>query len=277
MRRAEPGDAVLSFSGGLICHVGSVLDFASPAPKPSKFGSAGENWANNGWLLPVEWRALAAPIRPKDRIAELGAMMPKKYSPIHPITGNGNQKAYLAEVGQAAFELLVGPSDSTEIPAVLAQRAAISGLKGIDDAIETQIATDPDLDSTTKQQLILARHGQGLFRARVFELEKACRLTAVETPRLLIASHIKPWRLCSSATERLDGANGLLLAPHVDRLFDRGLISFSDHGEVIVSSRLDRLDIKRLGLQQACEKGCAPFHPRQAVYLAFHRDKVLLL
>jgi hypothetical protein len=27
---------------------------------------------------------------------------------------------------------------------------------------------------------------------------------------LLIASHIKPWRLCKSAEERLDGANGLL-------------------------------------------------------------------
>ncbi|MGM5000125.1 HNH endonuclease [Tardiphaga sp. 538_B7_N1_4] len=40
-----------------------------------------------------------------------------------------------------------------------------------------------------------------------------------------------------TATERLDGANGLLLAPHVDRLFDRGLISFQASGEVLVSSR----------------------------------------
>ncbi|MBX5856865.1 HNH endonuclease [Pseudomonas aeruginosa] len=276
MRAAKPGDAVLSFSGGFIRHVGFALDFASPAPKPDSFGSAGENWSSSGWLLPVEWRALVTPVRPKDRIAELGPMMPQKYSPIHPITGNGNQKAYLAEVGQAVFELLVGLSDATEIPAAVEHRAAISELKRIDDAIETQIAADPDLDSTTKQQLILARYGQGLFRARVSELEKACRLTGVETPRLLIASHIKPWRLCSSAAERLDGANGLLLAPHVDRLFDRGLISFSDHGEVIVSPRLDRLDLKRLGLQEACEKGCAPFHPCQAAYLGFHRDKVLL-
>lgn len=276
MRIAEPGDAVLSFSGGFIRHVGFALDFASPAPKPKTFGSAGENWANSGWLLPIEWRALSTPIRPKNRIAELGPMMPQKYSPIHPITGNGNQKAYLAEVGQAVFELLVGLSDATDVPAVITHHTAISGLKRIDDAIESQIAADSDLDSTTKQQLILARYGQGLFRSRVSELEKACRLTGVEALGLLVASHIKPWRLCNSAAERLDGANGLLLAPHVDRLFDRGLISFSDHGDVIVSSRLDRLDLKRLGLQEACKNGCGPFHPRQTAYLAVHRDKILL-
>jgi hypothetical protein len=49
----------------------------------------------------------------------------------------------------------------------------------------------------------------------------------------------KPWRVCATATERLDGANGLLLAPHVDRLFDRGLIAFEASGRVLVSSRLD--------------------------------------
>ncbi|HCL4007346.1 TPA: HNH endonuclease [Pseudomonas aeruginosa] len=276
MRVAGPGDAVLSFSGGFIRHVGFVLDFASPTPKPDSFGTAGENWANSGWLLPVEWKALSAPVRPKDQIAALGPSMPKKYSPIHPVTGNGNQKAYLAEVGQAVFELLVGLSDFTDRPVATSDHIADSRLKHIDDVLESQIAADPTLNSTTRQQLILARHGQGLFRSRVFELEKVCRLTGVETSRLLIASHIKPWRVCSSATERLDGANGLLLAPHVDRLFDRGLISFSEHGEVIVSSHLNRLDLKRLGLDEACAKGCAPFHPRQAAYLAFHRNNVLL-
>lgn len=276
MKAAEPGDAVLSFSSGLIRHVGLVLDFASPAPKPESFGAVGEYWDNNGWLLPVEWKPLAEAVRPKDRIDELGPMLPRKYSPIHPVTGNGNQKAYLAEIGQPVFDLLTGLSDFADTPAPMIYRTSVSGLTRVDDAIEAQITADPGLDSTTKQQLILARHGQGLFRSRVSEIEKACRLTNVETPRLLIASHIKPWRVCSNAAERLDGANGLLLAPHVDRLFDRGLIGFSDHGEVIVSSRLDRLDLKRLGLLEACAKGCAPFHPRQAVYLSFHRDKIFL-
>ena len=276
MRVADPGDAVLSFAGGFIRHVGLVLDFAGPAPKPDSFGAAGEYWDTSGWLLPVEWKSLPTPIRPKDRIEELGPMLPKKYSPIHPVTGNGNQKAYLAEIGKPVFELLTGLFDFTDAPAPMTHRAVDSGLMRIDDAIEVQITADPGLDSTTKHQLILARHGQGLFRLRVSELETACRLTSIENPRLLIASHIKPWRVCNSAAERLDGANGLLLAPHVDRLFDRGLIGFSDYGEVIVSPSLDRTDLKRLGLLEACTRGCAPFHPRQIEYLAFHRDQVLL-
>lgn len=276
MRIVEPGDAVLSFSGGLIRHVGLVLDFASPAPKPDSFGTTGEYWDSNGWLLPVEWKPLTTPVRPKDRIVEFGPMLPRKYSPIHPVTGNGNQKAYLAEIGRPVFELLTGLVDFENTLAPMTHRAVASGLTLIDDAIETQIIQDPALDSTTKQQLILARNGQGLFRTRILEFEKACRLTNVETPRLLIASHIKPWRVCNTAAERLDGANGLFLAPHVDHLFDRGLIGFGDNGDVLTSSRLDHLDLKRLGLLEACAKGCAPFQERQITYLAFHREKVFL-
>lgn len=275
MRLAEPGDAVLSFADGFIGHIGVANDFASSALKPYGFGSTGEYWSNDGWLLPVEWQPLKKPVRPKDRIGELGPLLPKKYSPIHPVSGNGNQKAYLAEIGQPVFEFLTNVS---ELEATLTPlfHAGNMALTRIDDSIQKLIIEDPGLDSTTKQQLVLARQGQGVFRTRVLELENACRLTKVENPRLLIASHIKPWRVCSSAAERLDGANGLLLAPHVDRLFDRGFISFADDGKVLLSSRLDLLDLKRLGLHEACEKGCPPFHERQIAYLAFHRSKVLL-
>lgn len=277
MRVAEPGDTVLSFSGGFIRHIGLVRDFASPALKPDSFGAAGEYWSNDGWLLPVEWQPLTTPVRPKDRIGELGPLLPKKYSPIHPVSGNGNQKAYLAEIGKSVFEFLTGLTNIEGTSQPTARRADEPALARIDAAVEKLITEDPTLDSTTKQQLVSARRGQGLFRTRIFEFEKACRLTGVKNPQLLIASHIKPWRVCSTAAERLDGANGLLLAPHVDVLFDRGLIGFGDGGDILVSPRLDRLDLKRLGLNQACAKGCPPFHERQAAYLAFHRAKILLL
>jgi len=63
-----------------------------------------------------------------------------------------------------------------------------------------------------------------LFRHRVAELEPACRVTVLERQQFLVASHIKPWRNCDNS-ERLSGANGLLLSPHVDKLFDRHWIS----------------------------------------------------
>lgn len=78
MRLASPCDVVLSFSDGFIGHVGLVLDFASPAPKPGGFGTIGEYWSNDGWLLPVEWRTLREPVRPKEQIAKLAPFLPKK-------------------------------------------------------------------------------------------------------------------------------------------------------------------------------------------------------
>jgi len=66
-----------------------------------------------------------------------------------------------------------------------------------------------------REQLVGARRGQGVFRSNVLLREGACRVTGVDEPRHLKARHIKPWRHASDA-ERLDGANGLLLSPHID-------------------------------------------------------------
>lgn len=276
LRIAAPGDAVLSFSGGWIRYAGTVQEFAYPTPRPDGFETISAHWADEGWLLPIAWQPLAQPQRPKDRIGEFGMLLPTKYSPIHPVTGNGNQKAYLAEIGRDVFELLTGLAEFGGSRQVLADQPGHSMLARVDDMLQQRIGKDADLDSTTRQQLVLARYGQGVFRSRVFEFGRSCRLTHIENPQLLIASHIKPWRLCSTAAERLDGANGLLLAPHVDRLFDRGLISFSNSGDVLVSPRLNRDDLKRLGLLKACTQGCPPFHEQQAAYLAFHRENVFL-
>lgn len=83
-------------------------------------------------------------------------------------------------------------------------------------------------DQTEREALIKARVGQGKFRADVTQmwaLGEVCPLTRIDIPEMLTASHIKPWRDADN-TERLDPANGLLLATHVDKLFDRYLLSF---------------------------------------------------
>ncbi len=273
MRLAAPGDPVLSFASGSVGYVGVVQDFAVPALKPNGFGSAGENWSTDGWLLPVKWKPLDSAVRPKDIINELGPLMPSKYSPIQPANGNGNQKAYLAEIGKPAFDLIVERGGLDAMPIRDAATEAPS-LAQADDEQEKAIQQDPGLDSTTKEQIVLARYGQGLFRRRVLERERACRLTKITNPDLLVASHIKPWRACATAVERLDGANGLALAPHVDRLFDRGLISFEDDGRVLRSPQLNMTDLERLGLRVACDRACDPFHESQGSFLHYHRESV---
>ncbi|HRD28516.1 MAG TPA: HNH endonuclease signature motif containing protein, partial [Caulobacter sp.] len=111
---------------------------------------------------------------------------------------------------------------------------------------------------------------------RVLALEPRCRVTGVTNPWLLIASHIKPWRSCATAAERLDGANGLMLTPDVDRLFDRGIIGFSDEGAVLVSPALVEADLAAMGLAGLAARCVGPFTAAQAGYLDWHRRWVFV-
>jgi len=138
-------------------------------------------------------------------------------------------------------------------------------------AEELSILADAELSSTEKVALIVARRGQGVFRENVLRVEPRCRVTGVTDADHLRASHIKPWRDCSNG-ERLSENNGLMLAPHVDHLFDRGYISFTDAGELLVSKFLDPLVLRDWGLTGSVDP--KSFSPKQCVYFDFHRNQV---
>lgn len=142
----------------------------------------------------------------------------------------------------------------------------------IESDIQT-LLTSPDIPETQKPQLVLARRGQGLFRRRVELIERGCRLTGVTDRAHLRASHIKPWRH-STNEERLDGHNGLLLAPHIDHLFDRGFISFADDSQLLISPRLNRDLLEAWGIEP--ERSVHAFSAEQQGFLSFHREDVFL-
>lgn len=290
MRLASPGDIVMSYANGKIGWIGRVAEFAFTAPKPAEFGDVGAYWDHEGWLLPVYWTELTPAVRPKAMIENLGPLLPRKYSPISALTGDGNQKAYLASVPEEVFEMIAAG-------AVFSEDALARGGSNsltfdvvteiLDDTIQRRIEEDAGLGTTEKQTVIQARRGQGVFRKNVETRERACRLTGITNPSLLIASHIKPWRVCNTAAERLDGANGLLLTPDADHLFDRGFISFEPSGEVIVSPRVPDEDLRRLGFDQLVRQRFgvseAPavwmtdtFQPAQNGYLDYHRKQVFI-
>jgi hypothetical protein len=137
------------------------------------------------------------------------------------------------------------------------------------------IEADPDVPTTEKQALVLARRGQGKFRERVAALEQSCRVTRVDRPEHLRASHCKPWRDCTNA-ERLDGDNGLMLTPSIDHLFDRGFISFEDGGVLLVSPVAHRPSLQRMGVDVEKKLNVGRFTAQQGRYLEFHRDAVFL-
>src|SRR6184192_4068712 len=106
-------------------------------------------------------------------------------------------------------------------------------------------------------------------------VEKRCRITHVNNPVHLLASHCKPWR-DSNNDERLNGENGLLLTPSIDHLFDRGFISFEDNGELMISDVAHKESIRRMGVDTERAVRVGKFSEGQRFFLAYHRNSVFL-
>ncbi|MBC3812859.1 HNH endonuclease [Undibacterium aquatile] len=142
----------------------------------------------------------------------------------------------------------------------------------LDEIAEKDVSQNPNLTETEKQQLVKARIGQGAFRESLISMWSKCCVTGCEYVSILRASHIKPWRDSTNA-ERLDKFNGLLLSPNFDALFDKGLISFTDSGEVLISKALPTAARKALGCSNDAKVCLQPAHIK---YMKWHRDKVFV-
>lgn len=117
------------------------------------------------------------------------------------------------------------------------------------------------------------RVGQDLFREALLELwEGRCAVTDLDVPELLRASHAKPWADATDA-ERLDVHNGLLLAVHLDALFDRGFLTFGEQGRGMWSPALPESAIVSLGLTSVAPS-LRRVSPSHEPYLAWHRARV---
>ena len=268
LTKAKPGETIFSYANGKIAAVGKILSPAEEGRKPPNFGSAGDHWNKEGWRVDVEWVRVENPIKPKDYLPEIVPLLPTKNSPLQ-TNGNGNQRCYLAEIdaklGRVLLNLLNTPShDITERLEEIEKK--------LEEEREVEDLKDSHLAKTDRDQLIKARLGQGVFRSNVEEIETACRVTGLTDKRLLIASHIKPWR-DSNNSERLDGDNGFLLSPHVDKLFDKGWVSFSDQGQLLVSSEHIGVILAIWSIDP--QKHVGSFSKKQKRYLEYHRDKVL--
>ena len=110
------------------------------------------------------------------------------------------------------------------------------------------IERDTTIPETDRIAIVKSRIGQGLFRDKLFKKYAGhCVITGLDHPKLLIASHIKPWA-ASTNEERIQVDNGLLLSATYDRLFDSGLITFDGSGRIYISSLLGVENTARLHL-----------------------------
>lgn len=143
---------------------------------------------------------------------------------------------------------------------------------GLDPAFLAFIKT---LTETEREAVIKARVGQGPFRDALIARWGGCSVTGCGMKEALVASHIKPWSQCTTAAERLGSSNGLLLVPNLDKLFDRGLISFEDNLKIVFSPMLKEGFARQLNVDQSMtlrRRDCDDLLP----FMAWHRDNVLI-
>jgi len=132
---------------------------------------------------------------------------------------------------------------------------------------------------TEKLSTVKLRRGQQFFRQTVLNAYGVrCCITGISVPRLLIASHIRPWS--GFPDDRLNPSNGLCLSTLHDAAFDSGLITLDEKLRVVLSSRL-----KKYFPQPALEQNFAAYEGQPirkpemlaepaAEFLGYHREKI---
>lgn len=90
-----------------------------------------------------------------------------------------------------------------------------------------------------RERMMKLRVGQYFFRMSVLNsYNNRCCITGLKESGLLVASHIKPWKVSDEQTERTNPSNGLCLNSLHDKAFDRGFITISKDFKIIISNCL---------------------------------------
>jgi putative restriction endonuclease len=190
---------------------------------------------------------------------------------VHTCSGGFRVSASTAVLLDGANDSAVSVADLDELYATLQHASAIARTMPNRVADQFRRGTLHLPQTTEAERLVVQRIGQDLFRNALMDYwQGRCCVTGLAVPALLRASHTKPWAKCQSDDERLDVFNGLLLAPHVDALFDGGWISFSDEGTLLIATDMPADARVQLGISM--DWTIRKLSPEHAFYLQFHRN-----
>jgi len=119
-----------------------------------------------------------------------------------------------------------------------------------------------------KEYAVRVRKTQQIFRKKLLAHESACKICGLNIQELLVGSHIKPWNV-SGNIEKLDIFNGFLLCPIHDALFDKGFISFTNEGKIIISEKIPVEDYQKISISSDVSIELKEEH---FPYLEWHRS-----
>lgn len=145
-----------------------------------------------------------------------------------------------------------------------------NSLKTIKHKVSSLKIKEINIEKTEVIMEVKSRRGHIEFKNNLLAIDKKCKICGLNNINLLVASHIKPWRVATDE-EKVDYNNGFLLCPNHDSVFDKGLISFEDDGKIMLSSFLTIEDRKILQLDENIK---IKLSQKNREYLKYHREYI---
>ncbi|HAS6319066.1 TPA: HNH endonuclease [Vibrio vulnificus] len=253
-------DIIICHENKRVIYVAQALEDAYPAPRPAS--RTYDEWKKEGNKVDVNLIVLERPVSTSEFKHHIIERFNDQCEPkLFNVDGNATQN-YMVAIPEAVAGIILSSLDSVNLDVLKPTKKLNAGSKGRNKRKATK--------GGVRLSRSNARIGQGAFRDEVLDMwNDTCPVTSVSMPELLIASHIVPWAL-SDDDEKIDGYNGLPLSPNVDKLFDKGLISFSDNGEILISPSLPLETLRALGISEnTLIIGLTEEH---AYYLGRHRE-----
>lgn len=250
----KKGDVILCHEDKHIIYLARATSDAYEAPRPKD--RTFEKWKKEGYKIEVDLTILDTPLNNAEFKYDILGRFNEQCSP--KLFGSNEQatQSYLISIPKHVAALVLN-CVGNELISFL-ETPSQPGKK-------KKASQEREKEARTK-----ARIGQGQFRKDVLAIwNNTCPVTGVNSPNLLIASHIHSW-LLSDNDEKVDGYNGFPLSPNADKLFDKGLISFANDGSLLVSPHLSTTTLTALGISKTTQiNGLTKKHQ---FYLEKHRS-----
>lgn len=250
----KSGDVIFCHRDGFLIYVGIASADAYPAKRPATRVYSG--WQNDGCQIDVNLTILD----PAVNIAQFKSVLidiHNEYCTPALFTKVGKlSQQYMIALPQGAGALIMSCLGDAEIE--------------VDDTVTEKTRKKKLLKGGIREAKSYARIGQGQFREDVLALwNNTCPVTGVSKVDMLTASHVVPWSI-STDEEKIDPHNGFPFSPAVDRLFDRGYISFDATGKLLVKAAITPAELEKLGVPGSMS--ISPLNTEQMGYLARHRS-----
>ncbi|CAI0892600.1 Uncharacterised protein [Serratia fonticola] len=214
VKGVKAGDVIFCNKDREIVYVATAMADAEPAPRP--LSRSFDKWEREGTRVDVELTVFEHPID----VSQFSEIFMSSYN-------ESSRPSVFAENGSCTQTYMC------EIPEVAAKMIASFISENVSIDFNKETAMVKEATGSTKETIIQARVGHGPYRDKLFKKWGGkCAVTGIALESMLTASHIVSWSI-SNDKEKVDPYNGLPLIPNLDRLFDRGMISFDDNGHLL--------------------------------------------